>query len=89
MTTENRARRYRAGFAAGYRAGSAVLNDHKAPVMRSLTGDDEADAGYSDGFQRGGHVHHGGSLSGFTRVIRDVFWSSLVSRWHQRPYVHS
>lgn len=84
MTTESQARRYRDGYAAGQRDGSAPSSEEDEAIMRSATGDDESDAGYADGFQDGRRTYRRGAFSWLTRVVKDVFWIPQMNRWFQR-----
>lgn len=86
MTTESQAKRYRDGYAAGQRDGSAPSSEEDESIMRSVTGDDEADAGYAAGFQSGRSAYRRGAFSGLTRVVKDVFWIPQLSRWFQRRF---
>ncbi len=84
MPTESQVKRYRDGYAAGQRDGSTPSSDEDESIMRSLTGDDETDSGYSDGFQDGRQSHRDGAFSGISRVLKDVLWIPQMSRWFQR-----
>jgi hypothetical protein len=84
MPTESQYKRYRDGYAAGQRDGAAPSSAEDESIMRSITGDHETDAGYSDGFYTGRRQYRLGAFSGLTRVVKDVFWIPQLDRWFRR-----
>lgn len=84
MKTESQHKRYRDGYAAGQRDGSASSSNEDELIMRSVTGDRDADTGYTDGFAQGRRQFRMGAFSGLSRVVRDIFWIPQVSKWFKR-----
>jgi hypothetical protein len=84
MTTDSQAKRYRDGYAAGRRDGAMHSVEEDESQMRSLTGDDSADAGYVDGFLTGRNLLRNQAFSGLGRVLKDVLWIPEITGWLHR-----